>query len=254
MARPILVANWKNHPGSIKEAASLSKEMSKSRALYKKLSLFVAPPYPYFDSVSSVVKSFASLASQDIVALPKGSHTGFVTADILKSFGVKLSIIGHSERRALGETSQDVALKIKESLRAGIAPLVCVGEKDRDVDGEHFEFLREELRSSFAGLSRRADISKLAVAYEPVWAIGGDAQDAMEAGDLSQSVIFIRKVLTEIFGRALAENIPILYGGSVEPDNVGALLSETGVRGFLVGHASLDGKTFKAVAESLTGK
>lgn len=251
MAKPILVANWKNHPGSLFEAKALLNQLSKSAERYKKLSLFIAPPLPYFESVSLRARNFAFLASQNISSVPGGTRTGSVTADILKSFGVRLAILGHSERRARGETNELISQKVKIVIRSGIIPLVCVGEKVRDADGEHFEFLREQLKLSLAGLRRKADISKLAVAYEPVWAIGRHSRDAIKSADLSQSVIFIRKVLTDMFGRKAAERVPILYGGSVEPDNAGALMRETGVRGFLVGHASLNAKSFKTIAESL---
>ena len=254
MAKPILIANWKNHPKSLAEARALLRQLSRNSRLYKKLSLFVAPPFTYFESVSERLGNFGQLAAQNISSLPPGNYTGQVTPDILKSFGVRLAIIGHSERRGFGETSEHVAKKVKTALRSGITPLVCIGEVSRDQDGEHFEFLREQLRFSLIGLSRRADISKLVVAYEPVWAIGKSAKDAIESVDLSQLVIFIRKVLTDMFGRKQAEHIPILYGGSVEPTNAGALLHETGIRGFLVGHASLNAKNFEVIARSLIEK
>ena len=214
MAKPILVANWKNHPKSLAEAKRLLNKLSRKASVYKKTSFYIAPPLVYFES-TSVRSNFAQLASQDISSVLQGTHTGEVTPDILKSFGVRLSIIGHSERRALGETNESVSKKIKIALRAGIIPLVCIGEKARDQDGEHFEFLRNQLKSSLAGLSRKADVSKLVIAYEPAWAISKHADDAMKPNDLSQSVIFIRKILTDLFGRKVAESIPILYGGSV---------------------------------------
>lgn len=254
MARPILVANWKNHPGSLAEAKALLRQLSRDQSIYKKLSFFIAPPLPYFEATSLRLGSFVRLASQDIFSLPDGTYTGQVTPDILKSFGVQLAIIGHSECRALGETSEEVSRKVKVALRAGIVPLVCVGELSRDQDGEHFEFLREELKLSLSGFNRKADALKLALAYEPVWAIGKRAQDAIAPSDLSQSIIFIKKVLTDLFGRAIAERIPILYGGSVEPSNAPILLNETGIRGFLVGHASLSAKSFKVIAEALISK
>ncbi|MEX2013411.1 MAG: triose-phosphate isomerase [Parcubacteria group bacterium] len=254
MAKPILIANWKNHPGSLAEATFLLKQLSRNFKLYKKLSLFIAPPLPYLEPVSRRSRSFARLASQDLPSRSNGTHTGQVTSDILKSFGVRLAILGHSERRAEGETSELVAEKVKVALRSGIVPLVCVGEISRDQDGEHFEFLRDELKSSLAGLNKKTDVSKLALAYEPVWAIGKRAEDAMAPADLTQSVLFIKKVLTDMFGRAMAERIPILYGGSVESVNVGALFGETGIKGFLVGHASLNAKSFEAVARSLISK
>lgn len=253
MAKPILVANWKNHPSSISEAESLIKKIIKDRALYKKLSLAIAPPAPYFELVSDRVGNFAKLASQDL-SLVSGTRTGEVTLDILKSFGVRIAIIGHSERRNLGESSEEVSQKVRLALRSGITPLVCVGEEDFDTDGEHFEFLRRQIKQSLSSLGRRADLSRLAIAYEPAWAIGKRAKNAMSPLDLSQSVIFIRKVLVDMFTRATAESVPILYGGSVEPANAEGLFRGTGIRGFLVGHTSLEARAFRAVAETLISK
>ncbi|MDB5266724.1 MAG: triosephosphate isomerase, triosephosphate isomerase [Parcubacteria group bacterium] len=248
--KPILVGNWKNHPDSLARAASIASGLAKKSAQYKKLATYIAPPLPYLETVSKKIKGFGNLASQDIFFAPEGTYTGATTPDILKSFGVKLSIIGHSERRALGETNEVASDKIKCALRSGITPLLCVGEKERDAEGEHFEFIREELRLSLEGVRRKDDAGKLIIAYEPVWAIGKRSKEAMQPTDLAQMVIFIKKVLTDIFGREAAEMIPILYGGSVEGDNAKALI-ETGVNGFLVGHASLDPKMFGEIAAAL---
>lgn len=253
MAKPILVANWKNHPGSLSEARWLLRGLSKNSKLYKKLSLFIASPAPYFELVSLRAKNFARLASQDIAAFSQGTSTSVITPDILKSFGVRLAILGHSERRAQGETSAEVSEKVKVALRSGIVPLVCVGEKTRDVDGEHFDFLREELKSSLSGLNVKA-ARQIIIAYEPAWVIGKSAKDALPPAELAQSIIFLKKQLADLYGRKVAESIPILYGGSVEPENAGALMRETYVRGFLVGHASLKAGSFKAIADSLTSK
>lgn len=253
VAKPILVANWKNHPKSLAEARVLLKQLSRDYRVYKKVSLFVAPPFTYFESVSERLGNFGQLATQNISSLPPGNYTGQVTPDILKSFGVRLAIVGHSERRGFGETSEHIAKKVKTALRSNIVPLVCIGEKVPDTDGEHFEFLREQLKASLANLNRPA-ATKIAIAYEPVWAIDKRAKDAIEPDDLSQSVIFIRKILTDIFGRATAERVPILYGGSVEPANAGTLMRKTGIKGFLVGHASLNAKSFKTIAQSLISK
>ncbi|MDP2642047.1 MAG: triose-phosphate isomerase family protein [bacterium] len=254
MAKPILVANWKNNPKALSEVKTLLKQLSRDQRFYKKLTLFIAPPLPFFESISLRAASFAHLASQDISVLTNGTHTGAVTVDILKGFGTRLAILGHSEQRALGETSEEVSEKVKIALRSGITPLVCVGELSRDHDGEHFEFLRQQVKLSLAGFARRGDAAKIALAYEPVWAIGQRAISAIEPLDLAQSVIFIRKVLTDMFGRVVAERVPILYGGSVEPNNASALLRGTGIKGFLVGRASLNAKSFRSIAESLTSK
>ncbi len=251
MTKPILVANWKNHPGSLAEAQDLLKQLSQKALLYKRLSLFIAPPYPYLEIVSAKARNYAGLASQDISALPKGTYTSAVTTDILKSFGVKLAIIGHSERRNLGETSEQVAEKARAALKAGIVPVVCIGERLRDIDGEYFEQLREQIKTSLAGISKQA-ITSVILAYEPVWAIG--AKEALPGGELSQTVIFIRKILTDMYGRNVAEKVQILYGGSVDQTNAQVLMREGGVRGFLVGRVSLNAKNFEALATSITTK
>ena len=253
MAKPILVANWKNHPASIEEAKSLIKGLSKAKLALKKTHLFVAPPLPYFELVATGAKSYANLASQDMFEHAKGSYTGGITPGILKSFGVRLAIVGHSERRAQGETSDTVSRKARAALKAGIAPLICVGEPARDADGDYFEVLREELKASLAGLNKN-NVSSVLIAYEPVWAIGKSAKESLAPAELAESVIFIRKVLTDLFGRRAAESVHILYGGSVESANAGNLARESGVRGFLVGHASLNAKQFVAIAKSLTTK
>ena len=253
MAKSILVANWKNHPDSLSLAKALLKEMAKKRELYKKLSLFIAPPFTYFESVSDNLGNFGKLASQNISALPSGNYTGQVTPDILKGFGVRLAIIGHSERRGFGETSEHIAKKIKVALRVGIVPLVCIGEKERDTDGENFQFIQQELKLLLGGLSKK-EVTRVAVAYEPVWAIGKHAKDAIDPVELSQTVVFMRKIFSDLFGRGAAEKIPILYGGSVEPANAGELMRNSGVRGFLIGHASLSAKSFEAIARSILEK
>lgn len=253
MAKPILVANWKNYPSSLSEAQKLMKDLGKKRELYKKLFLFVAPPFTYFESVSERLGTFGKLASQNISSLPPGTYTGQVTIDILKNFSVRLAIIGHSERRAFGETSEHITKKVRAALRAGITPLLCVGERERDTDGEHFEILRQDLKLLLGGLSK-SEISKIALAYEPVWAIGKSSKDAINREELAQTVVFIKKVLSDLFGRKVAEKIPILYGGSVEPGNAYELMKGTGIRGFLVGHASLNAKSFEAIVKDIISK
>jgi triosephosphate isomerase (TIM) len=249
MAKPILVANWKNYPNSLLEARTLLKDLTKKKKLFDKTNLYIAPPSPYLELVS---KSFAKLASQDLFHLEKGSYTGFVGTPILKSFGVRLSILGHSERRAQGESSEEVKEKIKAALRAGIIPLVCVGEVTRDAEGEYFGFLQEQIKASLADLSKK-EVKNIMIAYEPVWAIGKTAKDALNVEDLSQTVLFIKKVLSDLFGRDIAQEIPVLYGGSVEAKNAREHLVP-GIKGFLVGHASLNSKNFIGIVESLLEK
>jgi triosephosphate isomerase len=250
----ILIGNWKNYPSSLSEANKLLGDLSKKAVVFKKLSTFIAPPIAFIESASKKVKRAGSLAAQDIFFSPDGTYTGVITPDILKSFGVKLVIVGHSERRRLGESNQVVAQKVKTALRSGIIPVVCVGEENHDAEGNYFELLREQLKASLEGIRRKDDAERLIIAYEPVWAIGKKAKDAMAPSELAQMVIFIKKVLTEIFGRESAEKIPVLYGGSVDASNAKALTKESGARGLLVGRASLEAKSFVDIAQSLIAK
>lgn len=251
MAKPILVANWKNHPKSPEEASELLTALGRKSQLYKKVTLFIAPPYVYFESARKRIAKFASLATQDIFFTSEGTHTGSTTPDILKSFGVKLSIIGHSERRELGETNEVVATKVKNALVSGIVPLLCVGEKLRDGDGNHLQYIQDQLKFSLEGVRRKEDAEKLIIAYEPVWAIGQRSQEAISPTDLAEMVIFIKKTLTDIFGREAADVIPVIYGGAVDSTNAEPLYKETGIRGFLIGRAALDAKEFCQIAEAL---
>lgn len=251
MSKPILVANWKNYPDSLEKANELLNDLSKKSIIYKKLNLFVAPPVVYLEQVSKKIKNFGSLAVQDVPLIFDGTHTGELSMHILKSFGVRMSIIGHSERRALGETNEVVNHKIKNALKAGIVPLLCIGEKEKDLNGEHYEFIREQIVASLYKINKKEDVSKLMIAYEPIWTIGKKAKDAMPADDIKQTVIFIKKILTDMYGRIIADKIPILYGGSVEPANTASIF-ESGVDGLLVGHISLDPRSFLQIALSLS--
>lgn len=252
MAKPILVANWKNNPDSLADATAILTAFGRKAALFKKLSTFIAPPYIYFDSAAKKIKSYAGLAAQDVFfSNDSGPITGSVTPNLLKSFGVKLAIIGHSERRALGETNEVVAAKMKTALMCNIIPLLCIGETVRDEEGNHLSFIQDQLKFSLEGIRRREDAEKLIIAYEPIWAIGKRASEAINPTELAEMVIFIKKSLTDIFGREAAEAIPVLYGGSVDGSNAAALFKETGIKGFLVGRASLKAKDFGDIAEAL---
>ena len=165
------------------------------------------------------------------------AHTGEVSAAMLKQAGAQFCIVGHSERRALGEDNNTVHEQFARALGAGLAAVLCVGETERSAEGAHFSFIESQLASAFAGVGSVA--RRAVVAYEPLWAINKSAADAVRLQELEEMAIFIKKVLTDILGRAAAAKVPILYGGSVEGSNAGQLL-ESGISGFLVGHASAD--------------
>src|SRR3989344_7044012 len=165
MAKPLLVANWKNFPSSLEEAKRLIRDLRKRKENFRKVSWFVAPPYPYFE----IAKGFGELAAQDLSLVSKGYLTGEVTIEILKSFGVRLVISGHSERRALGELPGLINQKVKLALKNGLVPLICIGEKEKDKDGLHFDYLRQDLKTILSQISKN-EAAKIAIAYEPQWA------------------------------------------------------------------------------------
>ncbi len=173
-------------------------------------------------------------------------HTGDVSGTMLRNAGADFVIIGHSERRAGGDTDALVRAQLERATAAGLAPILCIGELERTRDADHFSFVEEQLNAALKNIPKNT-LKKLVVAYEPVWAIGKSAQDAMKPSDLHEMSIFIRKMLTELLDRPMAVRIPVLYGGSVEPDNAAQLLKEGAVSGFLVGHASVSSDSFVAI-------
>ena len=169
---------------------------------------------------------------------------------MVKSFGATFSIIGHSERRAQGETEEMVRVQIKHAAAAGLTPILCIGESERDPAGAYLGTIAGQLRSALDGF-KKDGVPKLVVAYEPVWAIGKSANDAMKGADLREMSIFIKKTLAEQFEKKAAMRIPILYGGSVEASNARALLDEGDVSGFLVGHASAEVDSFVEILKAV---
>lgn len=241
--KKLIVANWKMNPGTAAEARALFLASRRAGvAAARRVSVTICPPYPFLPLFSRLSNGVISLGSQDAFWRNGGLYTGEVSPEMLKDIGVTLSIVGHSERRARGETDDTVSRKAQAVVREGYTALVCVGEKVRDENGDFFALLREQMKASFARVQRRF-ISDIAVAYEPLWAVGRSWRDAASPEVVRETVIFIRKVLADMFGDAGTE-VPVLYGGSVGPENANALLREGGISGFLVGHESLDADAF----------
>ena len=172
---------------------------------------------------------------------------------MLTASGVSSTIIGHSERRALGESDEAIAQALLKATEAGLRTVLCIGEKERDQQGVHFGFLEQQLQSALAAFPK-ASAKNLVIAYEPVWAIGKSAQDALKPTDLREMGIFIRKILTEILGRTEAMKVLILYGGSVETDNARALMSEGDVNGLLIGRSSTNIDSFLEILKAVSKK
>jgi len=211
--------------------------------------IVVCPPYLDLAAALEAAKgSQVAIGAQNVHWKEEGAFTGETSTAQLLAFGITHVIIGHSERRQyFGETDDTVNLRLKTALEAGLTPICCVGEvlEEREA-GLTDDVLRRQCTRAFHAISAKKS-AKLAVAYEPVWAIGTGKTATPEIAAQAHAVI--RKQATEIFGEEFANRLRILYGGSVKPDNASQLMAEEEIDGALVGGASLDPKSFAAIVK-----
>src|SRR5262249_5690274 len=160
-----------------------------------------------------------------------GSFTGEVSVPMLPQFGVKFVIVGHSERRNMGETDAMVNRKVRAVVTEKMSVIICVGESGRDSHGEYLDFVRKQLMEALHDVSKK-NLSQIVIAYEPVWAIG--AKEAMHPREIHEMTIFIKKVLHELYGKE-SDGVRILYGGDVTADDVTEIIQNGFVNGVLVG-------------------
>lgn len=239
--KKIIIGNWKTNIFSSKEVTKWVTTYKKSVPKRHNALVAICSPSIFIPTLAAA-KSPTILGAQDVSAFVEGSHTGEVTAAMLSGAGVKFVIIGHSERRAAGESDDMVAQKVRAALDAGITPIVCVGETSRDHGGMYLGLFKKQILGSLNGISK-SDIAKCIIAYEPVYAIG--AKKALEPQDVHSMTLYIKKVLIETLN--LAAPCPILYGGSVFPETAHGLLHESGSDGLLIGRASVDPKQLTAI-------
>jgi triosephosphate isomerase len=206
----------------------------------------ICPPFVFLANVKCQ-KSSVKIGSQDVFYEKKGAYTGEISPAMLKDLGVKYVIVGHSERRALGETDEIINKKAKTALEEGFKVILCVGEKERDLDGEYLNFLRAQINDGLKGISKKF-LANVIIAYEPIWAISsGTGAKADNPESAMQTAIFIRRELLPIIGNQAARNTPVLYGGSVNPENAGGFLGKAGMSGLLVGEKSLSPEEFSEI-------
>ncbi|MES2225562.1 MAG: triose-phosphate isomerase [Patescibacteria group bacterium] len=246
----LIVANWKAYVESSTKAKVLLASAKKLAAVSPH-EIVLAPPSPLLGLLTPGNRSKVRFGAQDVSDSTGGAATGEVTAALLSGMGVKYVIVGHSERRAQGETNEVVASKVSHALAHGLTPIVCIGERERDADATYLHGLRAQLAAVFAPLSQKERM-EVVVAYEPIWAIGKTAADAITAHDLREMVLYIRKVLEEYLPGKGASSIRVIYGGSVEPGDVRELASGSGADGFLVGHASADVGMFTKLVREIS--
>jgi triosephosphate isomerase len=240
--RPLIAGNWKMYK-TASEAATLATQV-RAGATSPDVDVLVAPPFTALAAAAKALDGGSVLlGAQNMHAEKEGAFTGEVAAPMLKDAGCSHVILGHSERRQLfGETDEGVARKAGAAIAAGLVPIVCVGEtlEERDAD-RTMVIVERQVERALRGLSPQ-QVARLVVAYEPVWAIGtGRTATPAQAQEVHR---FIRGLVSRSHGTAAGDAVRILYGGSVKPDNIGALMAEDDIDGALVGGASLKADSF----------
>ena len=249
MRKNIVAGNWKMNT-TVAEGIELAEAVAaKSSEVPSSVQFIIAPPFTHLVPVSQAIKGTAiGLSAQNCADKEKGAYTGEVSADMLVSAGCTYTILGHSERRQYyGETDATLVDKVKLAISKGLSPIFCVGEnlEEREA-GRHFDVVSSQIRNVLYTLSGE-EMSKVIIAYEPVWAIGtGKTASAAQAQEIHAC---IRKVVAEKFG-TLAEDITILYGGSCKPSNAKELFACPDIDGGLIGGAALKADDFIAIALS----
>jgi triosephosphate isomerase len=251
MRKPFVAGNWKMNTDSHSAVKLAEGVVSGCRDLADaSIDVAICPPFVYLQQTGKAVSSSKiARGSQDIYFEQKGAFTGEISAAMLKDVGCTYAICGHSERRhVIGETDELINKKAHAAISGGLLPILCVGEllEERKTN-KTTDVVTRQLKKGLAGLNPEK-MSAVTIAYEPVWAIGtgltATPQQAQEVHAL------IRKLLSEIFDRKIAEEIRIQYGGSVKPDNAAEIMGQEDVDGLLVGGASLKADDFVAIIKA----
>ncbi len=243
MSKILVVGNWKMNPATISEAKILAKKIKAVAPRLQNTDAVMAPPLAFASACApqKPVKNLYLGAQFVSVESGVGPFTGEVSVDMLKSLNIQYIILGHSEQRARGETSAMVSKKMKNALEAGITPVLCVGEMNRDQDGSYLEPLKAQIKESLEGIPKKY-AKEIVIAYEPVWAIG--AKEAMMPDQIYETSLFVKKVFADIFTPDAGVKATILYGGSVNFRNAADIISIGKVDGFLVGRESVNAAGF----------
>lgn len=246
--RPYIVGNWKMN--GTRAMLSEARAIDRAAQRHMKVEVAVAPPFTLIHAVHREVEQIG-VGAQDCHAEPEGAHTGDISAAMVADSGAKFVILGHSERRTNhGETNELISAKVQAALDAGMRIILCCGEslETRDA-GEAKAFVLGQLKANLPDIDDAA--TRVTVAYEPIWAIGTGR--TASADDIAEMHADIRALLVETYGEEASNEIRILYGGSVKPDNATEILALDNVDGALVGGASLTAESFLGIVLAASG-
>lgn len=250
MRTKIVAGNWKMHKNA-EETEDLLNELISKLPNDKEVQIIVAPT---FINLASAVEHLEftniGVAAQNMHQAENGAYTGEISADMLQSVGINTVILGHSERRAyFGETDAIISYKVDTALKHNMSVIFCFGEelKDRQ-DKQHFNVVENQLRDGLFHLDKTS-WENIVLAYEPVWAIGtGETASPEQAQEMHE---FIRETVRKSYGSDIADNVSILYGGSVKPDNAKEIFGKPDVDGGLIGGAALKADDFAAIVNAI---
>ena len=250
MRKKIVAGNWKMHKNA-EQTEDLLNELIAKIPTETIVQVIVAPTFVNLASaVDHLEFTKIEVAAQNVHQAESGAFTGEISADMLKSVGVDTVILGHSERRAIfHETDALIANKVNTALEHDMRVIFCFGEELKDRQSKnHFNVVENQLRDGIFHIETK-DWESIVLAYEPVWAIGtGETASPEQAQEMHE---FIRETVRKAFGSAIAENVSILYGGSVKPDNAKEIFSKPDVDGGLIGGAALKADDFVAIVNAL---
>ncbi|MBY0538422.1 triose-phosphate isomerase [Patescibacteria group bacterium] len=234
---PVVIANWKMNPATQNEAKTIAKATVAIAKKNTHATVVACVPHIYIAEVKKTTGQGPLLVgAQNCHVDVKGAYTGEHAAMQIKDAGGNYVIVGHSERRKMGEGNELIAKKMLAATVAKLSPILCVGEEVRDTQGNFLTMIETQVVTALSALPK-SRLKDVIIAYEPIWAIGTGATATV--ADVEEMQMFIKKVLTKQFDRTIARHVRIVYGGSVNADNARELFTGSGVDGFLVGGASL---------------
>jgi triosephosphate isomerase len=250
MRRKVIAGNWKMN-NDLNETQNLLSKLSSGLSVDNlNCDVIVCPPFTSLFEAHSLLKDTKiKIGAQNMYFESSGAFTGEISASMLRSVGCEYVILGHSERRAIfGETDELINKKIKKANESGLKPIFCIGEllEEREA-GITEKIIEKQVKSGLEGISSD-DMSKIIIAYEPVWAIG--TGKTASPGQAQEVHAFIRSLLSEKYGSSVSNNIIIQYGGSVNSNNAGELLFQEDIDGALVGGASLKVESFICIIQA----
>ena len=245
MRKPIIAGNWKMNKNKA-ETEALINEL-KPLIAKAKCEVVVCVPFTDLWSAKEAIKgSKIKLGAQNVAWADNGAFTGEISADMLADFGVEYVILGHSERRQyFGETDESVNKRLKQALKKGLKPIVCVGETLADREKRRTnKVLKKQVLEGFDGLTAE-DFTNIVIAYEPVWAIGTGKTATAE--DANKTIGYIRNLVKKTWGAEVSKALRIQYGGSMKPTNAKELMAKRNIDGGLIGGAALKATDFAGI-------